>query len=425
MRIPASRARASWQYSKVQRNLTPLLKHCYYERGVRVPNAPKSCIAEIFSADKTDGAPMKNGTSRPRAVRDTPTRPRDTHSRLFGQAKNNTVVPMVTDNIRSHIQFGEHERNGGSPMHSPKMNGSASSTPSRGEGEPSDLSISASPPKRNPVTGDGVLLPPPRRAHPGAAQRGAHHDLLDPQPTHRYITKEWPPHPAHYYVESMNRPALSLQQTPYSLIGLQDLTVAERPKIDPNSLSPQPVIDRHWPPFPAQHYLEPSVSSEHTIPYHPLPPHAFVGMTSALGERPKPDYKYNPVPSLDGPIDPFLISNLNPPPSLFKYEKDGPIPDYSLLQTEVTPGPHTLTGFPPIFRKHVPGFLYGRHRDIEDFAPKTSFVDYVRQREMEGNPITGQGYKSLNGQINTVTSLNGSGILHNRVPPGGYSSGLW
>ncbi|XP_037962810.2 microtubule-associated protein Jupiter isoform X2 [Plutella xylostella] len=173
---------------------------------VRVPNAPKSCIAEIFSADKTDGAPMKNGTSRPRAVRDTPTRPRDTHSRLFGQAKNNTVVPMVTDNIRSHIQFGEHERNGGSPMHSPKMNGSASSTPSR--------AISASPPKRNPVTGDGVLLPPPRRAHPGAAQR-------------------------------------------------------------------------------------------------------------------------------------------------------------------------------------------------------------------EGNPITGQGYKSLNGQINTVTSLNGSGILHNRVPPGGYSSGLW
>ncbi|XP_011551726.1 microtubule-associated protein Jupiter isoform X5 [Plutella xylostella] len=106
----------------------------------RVPNAPKSCIAEIFSADKTDGAPMKNGTSRPRAVRDTPTRPRDTHSRLFGQAKNNTVVPMVTDNIRSHIQFGEHERNGGSPMHSPKMNGSASSTPSR-EG--------------NPITGQG------------------------------------------------------------------------------------------------------------------------------------------------------------------------------------------------------------------------------------------------------------------------------
>lgn len=46
----------------------------------------------------------------------------------------------------------------------------------------------------------------------------------------------------------------------------------------------------------------------------------------------------------------------------------------------------------------------------------------------EGNPITGDGYKSMNGQINMVTSLNGGYsqlINHNRVPPGGYSSGLW
>ncbi|XP_060805959.1 uncharacterized protein LOC106131665 isoform X2 [Amyelois transitella] len=86
--------------------------------SIRVPNAPKSCIAEIFSADTTDSSPVKNGNVRPRVVRDTPTRPRDTHSRLFGQI------------------------NGGSPSQSPsKMtNGSASSTPSR-EG--------------NPITGDG------------------------------------------------------------------------------------------------------------------------------------------------------------------------------------------------------------------------------------------------------------------------------
>ncbi|KAJ8709132.1 hypothetical protein PYW07_008958 [Mythimna separata] len=111
----------------------------------RVPNAPKSCIAEIFNADQTDGSPVKNGAARPRAPRDTPTRPRDTHSRLFGQVRQAQAVsnPMVTDTIRSHIQFGDSEMNGSSPQHSPSKaygNGSASSTPSR-EG--------------NPITGDG------------------------------------------------------------------------------------------------------------------------------------------------------------------------------------------------------------------------------------------------------------------------------
>ncbi|XP_075984338.1 microtubule-associated protein Jupiter isoform X2 [Anticarsia gemmatalis] len=132
----------------------------------KVPNAPKSCIAEIFNADQADGSPVKNGASRPRVVRDTPTRPRDTHSRLFGQvrAANNPVSPMVTDTIRSNIHFGDSEMNGGSPSHSPsKMaNGSATSTPSR---------ATYMPPKRNPVTGDGVAVPPPRRRHPAASLR--------------------------------------------------------------------------------------------------------------------------------------------------------------------------------------------------------------------------------------------------------------
>ncbi|XP_052744266.1 microtubule-associated protein Jupiter isoform X2 [Bicyclus anynana] len=131
----------------------------------KVPNAPKSCIAEIFNGDTTDGgSPIKNGSSRPRVARDTPTRPRDTHTRLFGQVKNagnGSVAPMITDTIRSHIQFGDSEMNG-SPAHSPKMNGSASSTPSR---------VSYTPPKRNPVTGDGVPLPTPRRRHPAASLR--------------------------------------------------------------------------------------------------------------------------------------------------------------------------------------------------------------------------------------------------------------
>ncbi|XP_022113998.1 microtubule-associated protein Jupiter isoform X1 [Pieris rapae] len=132
------------------------------ERGV--PNAPKSCIAEIFNADAVDGgSPVKNGSSRSRSVKDTPTRPRDTHSRLFGQNASASVTPMITDTIRSNIQFGDGAMNGGSPAHSPKMNGSASSTPSR---------VTYSPPKRNPVTGDGVLLPPLRRRHPQAQREG-------------------------------------------------------------------------------------------------------------------------------------------------------------------------------------------------------------------------------------------------------------
>lgn len=46
-----------------------------------------------------------------------------------------------------------------------------------------------------------------------------------------------------------------------------------------------------------------------------------------------------------------------------------------------------------------------------------------------GNPVTGEGYKSGGAaEINTtVPSLNGAGhvINKNRIPPGGFSSGLW
>jgi hypothetical protein len=47
---------------------------------------------------------------------------------------------MVTDTIRSNIKFGEPIMNGASPAHSPKpmANGSASSTPSRGETDAGD-----------------------------------------------------------------------------------------------------------------------------------------------------------------------------------------------------------------------------------------------------------------------------------------------
>lgn len=258
-------------------------------------------------------------------------------------------------------------------------------------------SVSYTPPKRNPVTGDGVVVPPPRRRHPAASLRGADPTLnfpdleldyqpvnpyLEPLPTHRYFTRDWPPKPAHYYVESTTKPSVSVRQTPYTLLGLKtDDPERNHPIINPDSLSPQLVLDRHWPPFPAQHYLEPT---EHHIPHHPLPPYAFVGMTSALGERPMPDYKYDPIPTLDGPIDPFIIANTHPPPTLFKYERDGPIPDVIPLQTPSAPGPATLTGFPPIFHKYVPGYLFDVKRHAEDLKPKTYYVDYVRRREMGG-----------------------------------------
>lgn len=235
------------------------------------------------------------------------------------------------------------------------------------------------------MTGDGVALQPQRRRHPAAGLRGADpYDpcLLEPQPTHRYYTSQWPPKPADYYVNSASKPSLNYRQTPYTLLGLEsDDPEMEHPIINPDSLSPQLVLDRHWPPFPAQHYLEPT---EKKTPYHPLPPYAFVGMTSALGERPQPDYKYNPVPTLGGLIDPYIHAQADPPPTLFKYERDGPIPDFSPLETPTPPGPYTLTGFPPIFHKHVPGYLFDLNRHAEDFRPKTYYVDYVRRREMGG-----------------------------------------
>ncbi|XP_058449389.1 microtubule-associated protein Jupiter isoform X6 [Malaya genurostris] len=55
--------------------------------------------------------------------------------------------------------------------------------------------------------------------------------------------------------------------------------------------------------------------------------------------------------------------------------------------------------------------------------------DSQRAGNESGNPVTGEGYKSGGAaEINTtVPSLNGGGhvINKNRIPPGGFSSGLW
>uniref|UniRef100_A0A1L8E610 Microtubule-associated protein Jupiter n=1 Tax=Nyssomyia neivai TaxID=330878 RepID=A0A1L8E610_9DIPT len=46
----------------------------------------------------------------------------------------------------------------------------------------------------------------------------------------------------------------------------------------------------------------------------------------------------------------------------------------------------------------------------------------------KGNPVTGEGYKPAGTEINTsIPCLNGANqvINKNRIPPGGFSSGLW
>ncbi|XP_020718059.1 microtubule-associated protein Jupiter isoform X3 [Ceratitis capitata] len=47
--------------------------------------------------------------------------------------------------------------------------------------------------------------------------------------------------------------------------------------------------------------------------------------------------------------------------------------------------------------------------------------------KIDGNPVTGEGYKPSNSYNNAVPTLNGANqvINKNRIPPGGFSSGLW
>ncbi|XP_018801222.1 PREDICTED: microtubule-associated protein Jupiter isoform X4 [Bactrocera latifrons] len=51
----------------------------------------------------------------------------------------------------------------------------------------------------------------------------------------------------------------------------------------------------------------------------------------------------------------------------------------------------------------------------------------VFRKMSNGNPVTGEGYKPSNSFNNAVPTLNGANqvINKNRIPPGGFSSGLW
>ncbi|XP_050101563.1 microtubule-associated protein Jupiter isoform X3 [Anopheles aquasalis] len=67
---------------------------------------------------------------------------------------------------------------------------------------------------------------------------------------------------------------------------------------------------------------------------------------------------------------------------------------------------------------------------VEDYADKRKLSSRRGGAGGDGNPVTGEGYSKSNGaaEINTtVPSLNAGGhvINKNRIPPGGFSSGLW
>lgn len=69
----------------------------------RVPNAPRGCIGEIFG-----GEGSANGNGKGNGSPDTPSRPRDTHSRLFGPV--NRPNTAVRDTLKSNISFGEESQ---------------------------------------------------------------------------------------------------------------------------------------------------------------------------------------------------------------------------------------------------------------------------------------------------------------------------
>ncbi|XP_021927023.1 microtubule-associated protein Jupiter-like isoform X5 [Zootermopsis nevadensis] len=72
-------------------------------------------------------------------------------------------------------------------------------------------------------------------------------------------------------------------------------------------------------------------------------------------------------------------------------------------------------------KSNIPFGLVGAASDPQESAPR------------DGNPVTGDGYTAGNDEkdspstpATTTTNGKGSGdIRRNRVPPGGYSSGLW
>ncbi|XP_021927020.1 microtubule-associated protein Jupiter-like isoform X2 [Zootermopsis nevadensis] len=97
-------------------------------------------------------------------------------------------------------------------------------------------------------------------------------------------------------------------------------------------------------------------------------------------------------------------------------------------------------------KSNIPFGLVGAASDPQESAPRVrrnpvtgdgvpSSDCIVRRsvRKRDGNPVTGDGYTAGNDEkdspstpATTTTNGKGSGdIRRNRVPPGGYSSGLW
>uniref|UniRef100_A0A182F927 Microtubule-associated protein Jupiter n=1 Tax=Anopheles albimanus TaxID=7167 RepID=A0A182F927_ANOAL len=109
--------------------------------------------------------------------------------------------------------------------------------------------------------------------------------------------------------------------------------------------------------------------------------------------------------------------------SVTEHDGEAPAGAYQL------PSPHASPRSPrsPRFAQRNPVTGNG----VEDYADKRKLSSRRGGAGAgDGNPVTGEGYSKSNGaaEINTtVPSLNGGGhvINKNRIPPGGFSSGLW
>lgn len=86
------------------------------------------------------------------------------------------------------------------------------------------------------------------------------------------------------------------------------------------------------------------------------------------------------------------------------------------MHLNVNCGTETLTHVLLLYSFHI-NFIY---------CPNTNKCSFPFS-STDGNPVTGEGYKSSSDFSTHTPSLNGANqvINKNRIPPGGFSSGLW
>ncbi|XP_068156114.1 microtubule-associated protein Jupiter isoform X2 [Drosophila tropicalis] len=115
------------------------------------------------------------------------------------------------------------------------------------------------------------------------------------------------------------------------------------------------------------------------------------------------------------PLNPYSLDKINSASAAFK-EPLGPCSDYIKDPQHV-----------PCIKIHAKD----EHRNpITGLGLNGDGVGGLKPKKMkirEGNPVTGEGYKSGGSDTAQTPTMNGANqvINKNRIPPGGYSSGLW